>query len=48
MFTDEDKQNNNQEIMRLYAQGKSITEIAKTLDLGKGEVSFVLNLYKQN
>ncbi|MBS5932850.1 MAG: hypothetical protein KIC94_08215 [Clostridiales bacterium] len=47
-FTDEDKQNNNQEIMRLYAQGKSITEIAKTLDLGKGEVSFVLNLYKQN
>ncbi|SHL96100.1 hypothetical protein SAMN02746066_00243 [Anaerosporobacter mobilis DSM 15930] len=47
-FTDEDKQNNNQEIMKLYTQGKSITEIAKTLDLGKGEVSFVLNLYKQN
>lgn len=47
-FTEEDKQNNNQEIMKLYAKGKSITEIAKTLDLGKGEVSFVLNLYKQN
>ncbi|WP_310603525.1 DUF6115 domain-containing protein [Anaerosporobacter sp.] len=47
-FTEEDKQNNNQEIMRLYAEGKTITEIAKTLDLGKGEVSFVINLYKQN
>lgn len=47
-FTEEDKQNNNLEIMKLYAEGKSITEIAKTLDLGKGEVSFVLNLYKQN
>lgn len=47
-FTEEDKQNNNQEIIKLYAEGKSITEIAKTLDLGKGEVSFVLNLYKQN
>ncbi|WP_455715747.1 DUF6115 domain-containing protein [Anaerosporobacter sp.] len=46
-FTEEDKQNNNQEIMKLYASGKSITEIAKTLDLGKGEVSFVVNLYKQ-
>lgn len=46
-FTEEDKQNNNQEIMKLYAEGKSITEIAKTLDLGKGEVSFVVNLYKQ-
>lgn len=47
-FTDEDNQNNNQEIMKLYAQGKSITEIAKTLDLGKGEVSFVINLNMQN
>lgn len=46
-FTEEDKQNNSQEIIKLYAEGKSITEIAKTLDLGKGEVSFVLNLYKQ-
>lgn len=46
-FTEEDKQNNNQEIMKLYAEGKSVTEIAKTLDLGKGEVNFVLNLYKQ-
>jgi hypothetical protein len=46
VFTEEDKQNNNQEIMKLYAQGKSITDIAKTLDLGKGEVSFVVNLYK--
>lgn len=46
-FAEEDKQNNNQEIMKLYAEGKSITEIAKTLDLGKGEVSFVVNLYKQ-
>lgn len=47
VFTEEDKQNNNQEIMKLYAEGKSITEIAKSLDLGKGEVSFVVNLYKQ-
>lgn len=47
-FIEEDKQNNNQEIIKLYAEGKSITEIAKTLDLGKGEVKFVLNLYKQN
>lgn len=46
-FTEEDKQNNNQEIIKLYAEGKSITEIAKTLDLGKGEVSFVINLYQQ-
>ncbi|WP_167956848.1 DUF6115 domain-containing protein [Anaerosporobacter faecicola] len=47
-FTEEDKQNNNQAIMKLYAEGKSITEIAKTLDLGKGEVKFVVNLYERN
>ena len=40
----EDKQNSNQKIMELYTSGMSITEIAKTLDLGKGEVSFVVNL----
>lgn len=42
-----DKHNNNDEIIKLYEAGKSITEIAKALDLGKGEVTFVVNLFKK-
>lgn len=36
--------NHNEEILRLHSQGMTITQIAKELHLGKGEVSFVVNL----
>lgn len=48
LLEQEEKQNNNQKIMELYETGMSITDIAKTLDLGKGEVSFVVNLSQHN
>ncbi len=32
------------EIINLYNQGKTISEIAKTLNIGKGEVSLILEL----
>lgn len=38
--------NRNKEIMDLYAKGKTITQIAKTLNLGKGEVKLVVNLHQ--
>jgi hypothetical protein len=41
------KENNNKQIIKLYSEGKSITEIAKLLELGKGEIKFVINLYQQ-
>lgn len=36
--------NRNEEILQLHSQGMTITQIAKKLHLGKGEVSFVVNL----
>lgn len=37
--------NNNDEILALYSQGKSVVEISKLLDLGQGEVKLVIDLY---
>lgn len=36
--------NQNQKIMELYEEGKSILEISKMLEIGQGEVKFVINL----
>ena len=38
--------NNNTQILALYAQGKSIMEISKLLNLGQGEVKLVIDLFK--
>lgn len=40
--------NNNQKILELYSQGFSIIDIAKTLELGQGEVKLVIDLYNEN
>lgn len=45
-FTDTKVSNNNQEIMELFEQGMSKTDIAKKLGLGLGEVRLVLDLFK--
>ena len=34
------------EILKLYKQGKSVIEIAKTLGIGVGEVRLVIDLFK--
>lgn len=38
--------NNNEKILGLYKEGKSAVEIAKELELGVGEVSLVIDLFK--
>lgn len=38
--------NNNQNILKLHKQGKSIVDIAKELKLGQGEVKLVIDLYR--
>lgn len=40
------EQNNNEEILRMYEDGKSVLEISKKLGIGQGEVKLVINLYK--
>lgn len=35
---------NNKEIFDLYKQGLSVTEIAQSLNVGKGEVKLILDL----
>ena len=37
--------NKNSQILKLYEEGKSIIEIAKTLGLGQGEVKLVVDLF---
>jgi FtsZ-interacting cell division protein ZipA len=37
--------NNNEQILALYSEGKSIVEISKLLDLGQGEVKLVIDLF---
>ncbi|MGN0506753.1 MAG: DUF6115 domain-containing protein [Lachnospiraceae bacterium] len=37
--------NKNEEILRLYRQGKNVLEISKELGLGQGEVKLVIGLY---
>lgn len=39
--------NNNDKILGLFRQGKSAVEIAKELELGLGEVTLVIDLYKK-
>lgn len=39
--------NNNDRILGLYRQGKTAVEIAKDLELGLGEVTLVIDLYKK-
>ncbi len=39
--------NHNQKILELYSQGFSIIDIARTLELGQGEVKLVIDLYKE-
>lgn len=40
--------NCNEEILRLHSMGKSNLEIAKTLNLGMGEVKLVIDLFNKN
>ncbi|HHX12254.1 MAG TPA: hypothetical protein GX731_05490, partial [Clostridiales bacterium] len=44
-MSDQETVNNNDEILALYSQGKSIIEISRLLDLGQGEVKLVIDLY---
>lgn len=46
MIYDELSMNNNQRILKLHKEGKSIVEIAKELNLGQGEVKLVIDLYR--
>lgn len=46
MISDELSMNNNQRILKLHKEGKSIVEIAKELNLGQGEVKLVIDLYR--
>lgn len=41
-----DSGNNNDKILKLHAQGKSVVEIAKELGLGIGEVKLVIELFR--
>ena len=41
------KKNNNDMIIKLYEEGKSMVEIAKELNLGVGEVTLVIDLYER-
>ncbi len=34
------------EIISLYKKGRSVLEISKMLDIGQGEVKFVIDMYK--
>lgn len=38
--------NHNQKILEMYSQGFSVIDIARTLELGQGEVKLVLDLFK--
>ena len=44
--TVQEGQNNNEKILEMHKQGKSIVAIAKELGLGVGEVKLVIDLYK--
>ncbi|MBQ4522708.1 MAG: hypothetical protein IJA10_07130 [Lachnospiraceae bacterium] len=41
------RENNNEQIIALYQDGVSIVDIAKKLNLGKGEVKLVVDLFSQ-
>ena len=44
---EKNSENNNDKILELYKQGKSIVEISKSLDLGQGEVKLVIDLFNK-
>ncbi|NLJ96310.1 MAG: helix-turn-helix domain-containing protein [Clostridiales bacterium] len=37
---------NNAEILKLYAEGKSILDISRQLGIGQGEIKLIIDLYK--
>lgn len=41
-----DHVDHNDEIISLYKKGRSVLEISKMLDIGQGEVKFVIDMYK--
>lgn len=41
------RENNNEQIIAMYQDGVSIVDIAKQLNLGKGEVKLVVDLFSQ-
>ncbi len=41
------RENSNRQIIKLYEDGVSIVDIAKRLNLGKGEVKLVIDLFSQ-
>ena len=45
MQKEEKKVNHNEEILALHDRGYSILEISKMLEMGQGEVKFVLDMY---
>ena len=46
MQEEEKKVNHNEEILALHDKGYSILEISKMLEMGQGEVKFVLDMYE--
>ncbi|MCR4806193.1 MAG: hypothetical protein K5857_00820 [Lachnospiraceae bacterium] len=46
-LTDQDKESNNKRIIELHQKGRTNVEIAKELNLGVGEVSLVIDLFKR-
>lgn len=44
-MSDSEVFNNNEEILSLYSEGKSIIEISRLLSLGQGEVKLVIDLF---
>lgn len=44
----DENDNRKEQVLKLYEEGKSILEIAKSLGLGQGEVKLVVNLFKRD
>lgn len=45
---EEEVENNNDKILELYKDGKSVMEISKILNQGQGEVKLVVDLYQRS
>lgn len=45
-FLKETSSNNNEQILKLYEEGKSVLEISKQLGIGQGEVKLVIDLFR--
>lgn len=46
LISEFEKESNNEKILSLHKQGKSVVEISKLLGMGQGEVKLIINLYK--